>query len=53
MVNFRNNRIYPNNVHTRKCRCRTCTARKKEAKIEYKAITYTFYFMIFLLLATV
>ena len=50
MVN-RNNRIYPNNVHTKKCRCKN--ANKKRSHIEYKAITYTFYFMIFLLSAVV
>ena len=52
MINFKSNRVYPSNIHTKNCRCRTCTKRKKEAKTENKAITYTFYFMVFLLLAT-
>ena len=52
MVNFRNNRVYPTNIHSKNCRCRTCSKRKKEARIEHKAITYAFYFMVFLLIAT-
>lgn len=46
MSTFRNNRVHPQS-----CRCRGCRKKKKEAKIESKAVIYTVYFLFFLLLA--
>lgn len=50
MPSFRNNKVYPAN-HPQSCRCRGCKRKKREQKIETRAVLYTFYFILFLILA--
>lgn len=50
MPNFRRNKVHPT-THPQSCRCRGCLKKKREQKVETRAVLYSFYFMFFLLLA--
>lgn len=50
MAGLRNNRIYPS-IHPENCNCRMCKKKKKSKKNEFRAVTYSMWFLFFFILA--
>tara|TARA_A100001035_G_C27570142_1_gene402762 strand:- start:514 stop:672 length:159 start_codon:yes stop_codon:yes gene_type:complete len=50
MAGLRNNRIYPS-IHPENCKCRMCRKKKKAKKMEFRAVSYSMWFLFFFILA--